>query len=199
MSESAEASSGPRPRKRRQRKPTRERLERIALHYLGRYAASTETLRRVLRRRVARAAAEMPVDQDAVEGWIEEIVAKLRRLGMLDDAGYAAARARSLHRQGRSRRHIRGSLNEKGIDGALIDAALSENAEAFADPEFAAACHFARRRRLGPFSHKDPSDERRRRELAALGRAGFGYRIAIRIVDASSADSLEDEALVPPP
>lgn len=166
------------------------------MHYLGRYASSTENLRRLLRRRVARAAAVMDVDQEEAEGWINEIVTKLQELRLLDDATYAAARARSLHRQGRSSRHIRGSLSEKGVEADLIEAALCERAEAMADPDFAAACHYARRRRLGPYSHKEASEERHKRELAALGRAGFSYAIARKVVDAGSREALEEEALV---
>ncbi|MHA1565029.1 MAG: regulatory protein RecX [Alphaproteobacteria bacterium] len=210
LSERVKARSAPRSQGRqdraeraRPRKVTHKRLENIALHYLGRYASSTENLRRVLRRRVARATAGMPtdmgpdmaVDQEAAEGWIDEILAKLQRLGMLDDANYAAARARSLHRQGRSSRHIRGTLSEKGVDGDLIEAALDERAETMADPEFAAACHYARRRRLGPYSHKPADEVRQKRDLAALARAGFGYAIASKVVDAPSREALEEAAL----
>jgi len=204
LSERLKARSAPRHQggedrnqRRRPRQPTRQRLERIALHYLGRYASSTENLRRILRRRVVVAAAEMPVDRDAADGWIDEILTKLARLGMLDDANYAAARARSLHRQGRSSRHIRGKLAEKGVEGELVDAALAERADTMADPEFAAACHHARRRRLGPYSHKPADERRQKRDLAALARAGFAYAIACKVIEAPSREALEEAALEP--
>ena len=205
LSDGVKARSGlgcqDRTRRRRPRKVTHSRLENIALHYLGRYASSTENLRRVLRRRVVLAAAPMPADQpvdrEAAHGWIDEILAKLQRLGMLDDANYAAARVRSLHRQGRSSRHIRGTLSEKGVDSDLIETAVSERADAMADPEFAAACHHARRRRLGPYSHKPADEVRRKRDLAAMARAGFGYAIAHKVVEATSREALEEAALEP--
>ena len=43
--------------------PTRERLEKSALHYLERFAASAEGLRRVLMRKVERAAREGLADR----------------------------------------------------------------------------------------------------------------------------------------
>ncbi|HKY94689.1 MAG TPA: hypothetical protein VJL84_05255, partial [Kiloniellales bacterium] len=83
---------------------TPERLEQAALAYLQRYANSAEGLARVLRRRLAKAsregrAAAAPEDVAAV-------VAKLLRLGLLNDALFAEGRAGRLARQGRSQRSI---------------------------------------------------------------------------------------------
>ena len=63
------------------------------------------------------------------------------------------------------------------------------------DPDLAAACAFARRRRLGPYrrgpAHQQPAD--RRRELAIFARAGFGRREAeavLRCVDPEAVAAL---------
>lgn len=50
---------------------------------------------------------------------------------------------------------------------------------------------YARRRRLGPFT-RDPSTRRdhRQEHLAALGRRGFGYDVARRVIDADDPSSL---------
>ncbi|MEM8588879.1 MAG: regulatory protein RecX, partial [Pseudomonadota bacterium] len=80
------------------------RLEKAAFDYLGRYMASTETLRRVLERRVLRAARSSPIDQGEAEAVIADVVAKCQRLGLVDDQRFAEVRAASLARRGDSPR-----------------------------------------------------------------------------------------------
>jgi len=169
----------------------RSLLEKWALAYLERYASSAENLRRVLQRRVRRRArgdgtADGARDGEAVRAagaLIDALVARYRASGLIDDAAYAAGRARSGLARGRSLRRIAAGLAAKGVgteDSAAAVAALSEDG---ADPELAAACAYARRRRLGPF-RRGPFEEGeggaadRRRELAAFARAGFGRRAA---------------------
>ncbi|MDJ0684002.1 MAG: RecX family transcriptional regulator [Alphaproteobacteria bacterium] len=188
-------------RRRTPKKATPERLERAALHYLERFASSSENLRRVLMRRVARSAqfhaAEAGPDEDrAGAASVDEIIQRFLRAGLLDDRAYAEARAASLHRRGASLRAIRMKLAQKGVDAETAEAALetlrrtlAEDADPGADPDFQAALNYARRRRLGPFRSKDRADHRDR-DLAALGRQGFSYDIARQIIEAENATSL---------
>ena len=87
----------------------------------------------------------------------------------------------------------------KGIDGSAIDKALAALEGDGPAPEFTAAVTFARRRRIGPFrSRRRPgtapeNQNIREKELAALGRAGFCFDIARRIVDAQSEESLSPD------
>ena len=73
-------------------------LEEWALFYLGRYASTAENLRQVLRRRVRRRlAAEGEEGREAaaaVEPLIDALVARYRETGLVNDASYAAGRAR---------------------------------------------------------------------------------------------------------
>ena len=80
-------------------------------------------------------------------------------------------------------------MGEETVAGALDD--LHAEAE---DPELAAAVALARRRRLGPY-RSDPESraDNRRRDLAVMGRNGFAYPVARRVIDAEEPDSLEDE------
>jgi regulatory protein len=162
-------------------------LERWALAYLERYASSAENLRRVLARRVwRRATGDSGGDGEALRtagALIEALVARYRKTGLVDDAAYAAARARSGLARGRSLRAITAGLAAKGVgaaDAAAAVAALGEDAH---DPDLAAASAFARRRHLGPFRRSAAADgvsaaADRRRELSAFARAGFGRRVA---------------------
>jgi regulatory protein len=162
-------------------------LERWALHYLGRYASSAENLRRVLTRKARRRSSE---EAAAAAALIDALITRYRKSGLLDDAAYAAARADSLHRRGESLRALRARLAAKGVSAADVANAVSGLQAAAPDPDLAAACAFARRRRLGPFRLAAADYTR---ELGAFARAGFSRRIAEAVL--ACADEAAVEAL----
>ena len=174
------------------RKITPNSLETAAHFYLQRYATSAENLRRVLMRRVQRAAYAHDNDPLDSASLVEAVVDRFVRSGMLDDRAYAEGRVASLHRRGVSRHRIAARLTAKGVALEDVDAALSQLRDAHADLDLDAACNYARRRRLGPWRLKERA-ERRERDLAALARQGFGYELAIRVIDAADIASLEAE------
>ena len=69
-------------------------IERWALAYLGRFSSSAENLRRVLMRRVRRRLGEDRAAALQAAPLIDGLVARYRETGLLDDAAYAAGRAR---------------------------------------------------------------------------------------------------------
>lgn len=167
------------------------RLEKAAFDYLGRYMAATETLRRVLERRVLRAGRHGPVDQDEAQALIENVVAKCQRLGLVDDQRFAEVRAASLARRGDSPRAILAKLAQKGIDGETAQSALAKlREESETDLALTSAVRLAERRRLGPYRLRD-RELHRDRDLAALARAGYGLAIARAIVDAEHTEDLD--------
>jgi regulatory protein len=187
-------------RGRKVRSVTAKSLENGAVHYLQRFSASSANLRRVLLRRIERARrAEAKVAPDA-EKSIDDIIAKLKRLGLLNDAAFAAGKAASLRRRGGSRRIIGGKLRLAGIDGDGVEAAieaadaelkpLMENDDEGPDAELRAALRLAQRRRLGPYRAEKERAERRQRDLASLARAGFSLDIARKVIDAEDPESL---------
>src|SRR6266404_9081867 len=73
-------------------------LEKSALYYLERYAASSGQLRRVLLRRIKRAqmlGAES-TQLEAARGHVEVLVARFLASGILDDRRFAESQAQSL-------------------------------------------------------------------------------------------------------
>jgi regulatory protein len=171
-------------RQRKLPKPaTPERLERAALAYLERFASSAESLRRVLMRRIDRSARFHGTDRAQGAAWVEALIERYRRSGLIDDRAYAEAAARSLRRRGGSARMVRMKLAAKGVDAGTVGAALDAAAEGDPDSELSAARAYARRRRLGPFGPAAGRKERRMRDLAALARAGFSYDMARKVVD----------------
>ena len=177
---------------------TADRLERAALHYLERFSASAASLRRVLARRVERSAREHGTDPAEGAGWIEALIGRYRESGLLNDAVYAEAKANSLRRRGASARSIREKLAAKGVESEIAVAALSRadqdggHGDGGDSADEDAARALARRRRLGPFRPAAARAEHRARDLAALGRAGFSYETARRVVDGNSERDEDD-------
>ena len=192
----AKAAARKGPSRRGPRKATPEYLERSALYYLERYAAPAGHLRRLLLAKVARSARFHGTDPEAGAEAVEQLVVRLTSAGLLDDAGYAASRARSLMRRGASARAIRARLLQKGVASALIDQALASLAAEAREPELTAALAYARRRRLGPY-RSGARNEYRERDLASLGRRGFDLDTARRVIDAKDLAQLEAEVQLP--
>jgi len=193
----SEIASRPRGRGRRGRrgplKATPAAIEAAALRYLERYASSSENLRRILMAKVERSARHHETDPEEGTAVIGALIARYLASGLLDDAGYAEAKARSLHRRGDSVRAIRAKLAAKGLARAEVEAALARlAAEAGPDSDGLdahAARAYARRRRLGPWRAAAERAERRQRDLAALARAGFDYETARAVIDAESTEA----------
>ncbi len=146
--------------------------------YLERYTSSSANLRRVLTRKVANRCRLRGEDPSGFREAIDDVVEKSLRIGLIDDVRYAEGRVASLRLRGGSARAIRAKLAQKGVDGETIAAAL----ESHTGDDEEAALAFARRRRLGPFRPGERAPYRDK-DLAAMGRAGFGYGVAKRIVD----------------
>ncbi|HJQ60525.1 MAG TPA: RecX family transcriptional regulator [Vineibacter sp.] len=184
-------SRGPR----RGAKPvTATSLQAAAAAYVARYDASSSRLRAVLMRRVLKARRDgAPIIAD-VEAAIDAVVARHVGAGIVDDAGYAGRKVASLHRRGLSVRLIRDKLKREGIGRDDVDHAIdATRADLAIDREHLdlhAAVAFARRRRLGPFRTAAERDERRTRDLAAMGRAGFAFDLARRVIDSEDPDAL---------
>lgn len=129
---------------------------------------------------------------DPTEGavWVDHLIDRFLNSGILDDTVYTTAKAASLHRRGVSGRGITMKLSAKGVSLDVIGAVLDELAETTpGGPDVQAAINYAKRRRIGVF-RRDGRSDHRQRDMAALGRQGFSYEIAKRIVDA------EDEKLL---
>jgi regulatory protein len=172
--------------------PDQATLEAAALDYLGRFAASREMLRRVLARRIERAAHAGLMDREDGRLLVERVVARIVASGLVDDDGFAVLKARSLIRRGKGASHVKSALAARGIAAESAAQALAELAEEIPDIGRTAAVNLARRRRLGPFRPMARA-EYRDRDLATLGRAGHSFEIARWIVDAADVAALDEE------
>jgi regulatory protein len=172
-------------------------LERAAIRYLERYAASRLQLARVLMRRVQRAAQAGAIERAEGAAHVEAVVARLAERGVLDDKLFAEGRARSLANRGRSGSVIRQTLRARGVGADDVAAAFERLEVEMPEPELTAALALARRRRLGPYREPGERAARREKDMAVFARAGFDRRLARRILDAESIEALaqlaEDE------
>ena len=174
-----------RPNPQKSRPPLdRERLEQLALSYVGRYATTRAKLRTYLARKLRE------------RGWaekrqppVEELAEKFADLGYIDDAAFASSKAASLLRRGYGERRV-----EQALYAAGIDETDSEGARALAETQaWKAALAFVRKRRVGPFAAEPLQPDRQRKELAAMIRAGHPPDLARKFIDAAPGDVPERE------
>jgi regulatory protein len=158
--------------------------------YLERHASSEENLRRVIRRKIEKRCRLRGEEPAPFYSFVDAVVERCTRAGLLDDARYAEARVATLRRRGGSALAIRARLSAKGVGRETIATALGGGDRDRDADEEAAAHAFARRRKLGPYrpGEREPFREK---DMASLARAGFPFVILRRVVD---GNPLDDEA-----
>jgi regulatory protein len=163
-----------------------DKLNELMLAYVARFATSRAKLAGYLARKVRE------------RGWagqgeppLEALVAKAARVGFVDDAAFALSKARSLTARGYGERRVGQALHAAGIaeeDGAAArDLARGDAIEA--------ALHFAKKRRLGPFAAGQLDPQGREKALAAMVRAGHGFRLAKAILALAPGAPVDSQAL----
>ena len=158
-------------------------LDELALRYVARFATSRAKLASYLKRKLRERGWE-----GEQEPPIETVVARLCELGYVDDAAYASGLARSLGSRGYGQRRVAGALAAAGIAEADAEDALI-TAETQSE---AAALHFARKKRIGPYAVGDADRATREKWVAAMIRAGHGFGIARRLADCPPGAIPED-------
>lgn len=180
----AEGRRPPRKERKAPRKVSVRYLENAALHYLKRYSATVSQVRRVLLRRVDRSLKAHGGDRAELLEWVDALIDKLGRNGLVNDAAYAENRAASLRASGRSARVIAQKLKQKGVAAEVVAQQVAHASEQLSEED--AARIWAKRKRLGPFC-RDAAlrKDRREKDLAALARAGFSFAVAKRVIDSA--------------
>jgi regulatory protein len=160
------------------------RLRDLALHYVGKYATSRARLATYLNRKIRERGWEEGTRAPEIEALIEDF----ERLGYVDDAAFAASRARSLTQRGYGLRRVNEDLRAKGIaEPDAVEARSESEGNAFASAD-----HFARRKRIGPYASEPAPPNQRQKQLQAFLRAGHGFDIARAFVSAAPAEMPDD-------
>ncbi|HET6538586.1 MAG TPA: RecX family transcriptional regulator [Sphingopyxis sp.] len=187
-------SQAPTPTDRIKRPLDAAKLDELALAYVARFATSKGKLARYLSRKVRESKWIDAQDSNEV---LAVAVAKMERLGYLDDRHYAQMKSGAMMRRGLGPQRVRAQLRFDGVDEADSDAAIRISD----DERLMAAVRFARRKRLGPFAAeamRDGPDDRARREkqVAAFLRAGHDMGLARRILAMAPMDMPQPEEVV---
>jgi regulatory protein len=163
-----------------------EKLNDLALAYVGRFATTRSKLIDYLKRKVRERGwvGERAADPEAIAG-------KLCDLGYVDDAAFALSKARSLTARGYGARRVRQSLHAAGIgdkDRSGADALVAGEA-------VQSALRFASRRRIGPYSDRVADRAQNQRALAAMIRAGHPFELSKAIVALEPGAEVDIETL----
>ena len=157
-------------------------LNALALAYLGKYATTRHKLRTYLARKLRERG------WDGAEGApLDAIIERCTELGYVDDAAFAEMRGTALMRRGYGEQRVRATLRAAGIDSETLEPV----SEAARDGALDAALAFARRKRIGPFARESIDPDQRRRQLAAMMRAGHPPDIARLVVFAEPGAILD--------
>lgn len=170
--------------------PDAASLRAAALRYVARYAAHSARLRRILLTRLQKAALQHPdwardtARLNQLRQQIEVIVNEFAAKNYFDDAAYASAKARALHKQGKAQRSVAAKLQAEGFDADAISAAQTEAAEGQDGTvlDRVAALRLCQRKRLGPYRRGTADAATLRKEFATLARAGFSSAIAQEVL-----------------
>ena len=156
------------------KKITHQRLYNISLYYLSRFDASADKVRQMLKRRIAKAAQQGQDIPPETNEWINDIVSKVIHLGYVDDKRYGENQVRIMAAQGKSARFMAVKLNQAGLDAEVIETVLST-----ADTDdLERAKILVERKKMGWMRPENMQKEYYKKDLAALGRAGFSYETA---------------------
>ncbi|NUR46183.1 MAG: regulatory protein RecX [Sphingomonas sp.] len=163
-----------------------EKLRELALRYVGKYATTRAKLCQYLARKLRERGWQGGAAPD-----LEKLADRFAELGLIDDAAFALAKARSLGARGYGKRRLTEQLRHAGVQEED-----SAQASAHADNEaLEAALKLARRRRIGPFSSETPDPSLRQKWIAAMVRAGHGFDISKAISAMSPGENLDLDQL----
>src|SRR5688572_20840266 len=146
-------------------------LEQIALNYLGRYATTRAKLAAYLLRKLADRGWSEPGDPPA-----EAVLARLARLGYVDDRPFPPAPAAALSRRGHGEPRTGHAPRPAG---ARPEDAPGWQEEAGAG--LTAALRLAEGGGIGPFAAEEPDRAGREKAMGILLRAGHPPALARRV------------------
>jgi regulatory protein len=159
-----------------------ERLNELALFYVGRYATTRAKLASFLNRKIRERGWEGDEDPD-----VERLVERFSETGLVNDASYALSKSRSLSERGYGGRRVSAALRAAGIhesDGVeALDLADGQAAES--------ALKYARKKRIGPFAAERPDPRAREKALGSMVRAGHSFELARALVDCSPGSEVD--------
>ncbi|MFL0357653.1 regulatory protein RecX [Erythrobacter sp. GH1-10] len=173
-------------------------LRDLALSYAARFATTGAKLEAYLARKIRERGVAEDGDGRTRELDVKALVARLAELGYVDDEAYARMKTRDLTGRGYGARRVEQALWAAGVEEEV----RAEHAPGELQSREAAVL-MAKKRRFGPFGDRSANDrvkeldpvvarKLREKQLAAMLRAGHAMDHVRFIIDAQSAERVEE-------
>ena len=175
----------------KQRKMTAGVFAFAAENYINRYFASAHMLRKALERRAYRFVRKHGGTMDQARSLIDAEVRKRVDSGAVNDRFFAETMASELMKKGASLLQIKQKLFQKGIDSTLTGEIIQQLQDQH-DPRRSVLL-YAKKRGFGPYRAPHITEDRYKKELASMVRAGHPYGMCKEVL-AIRREDLEEKS-----
>ena len=169
-------------KKRSPKKITYKNLEKYTFKYLEKYAATEFQLRNILKRKIIKTSFFFQTKPDDYIHFIEDILTKFKKIGLINDITFSENRALNLVKRGFSKRKILINLKQKGIVDQIANQGINNLKKFFFNFELASGLIYAKKKKIISFNKKKDFEESKK-NLIQMSRAGFTYDIAKKIIN----------------
>ncbi len=157
-------------------------LRDLAYSYLEKYSPSKQQLKVFLLKKYLTKIKGTKSKRE-VSLIIDEIVLKLEKNRVLNDALYSDSKARMFLKRGYSLNKINQSLRNKGIDTKFIKQSIDKIKSEEIEPDFVSALKLCKRRRIGPVRPESNRELYYKKDMGILARGGFSFDLSKRILE----------------
>ena len=157
-------------------------LRDLAYSYLEKYSPSKQQLKVFLLKKYLTKIKGTKSKRE-VSLIIDEIVLKLEKNKVLNDALYSDSKARMFLKRGYSLNKINQSLRNKGIDTKFIKQSIDKIKSEEIEPDFVSALKLCKRRRIGPVRPVSNRELYYKKDMGILARGGFSFDLSKRILE----------------
>ena len=157
-------------------------LRDLAYSYLEKYSPSKQQLKVFLLKKYLTKIKGTKSKRE-VSLIIDEIVLKLEKNRVLNDALYSDSKARMFLKRGYSLNKINQSLRNKGIDTKFIKQSIDKIKSEEIEPDFVSALKLCKRRRIGPVRPESNRELYYKKDMGILARGGFSFDLSKRVLE----------------
>ena len=179
-------------KKRSPKKITFQNLEKFAFKYIERFSTSENQLRIILKRKIIKSSYFFKIKVEDHIDYIDLIIEKFKKIGLIDDKKYSESRALNLVKRGFSKKKILFNLKQKGISSETIEIALNNLKKFFFNYELASALIYAKKKKIiGSEMNLEKSFKNNQKKLMKMASAGFSYSISKKIIELNNEKEIE--------
>ena len=179
-------------KKRSPKKITFQNLEKFAFKYIERFSTSENQLRIILKKKIIKSSYFFKIKVEDHIDYIDLIIEKFKKIGLIDDKKYSESRALNLVKRGFSKKKILFNLKQKGISSETIEIALNNLKKFFFNYELASALIYAKKKKIiGSEMNLEKAFKNNQKKLMKMASAGFSYSISKKIIELNNEKEIE--------